>query len=274
MEEKKNTGLIWLIVVLIILFAGLVSLVAYKTLEKNNENDFQNTTTNKESNLNNNSNITVLRRDNYIYELNGKEHTVSFLYEKEEQTKEDEINSWVVDEEEAKEEESFVFSIVYLKILIDEKEINHKITYYYNFYETDENMPLLTRDNINKISGDNKEYLVFEIKHELEGAPFQDGGINPLIVDNEGNIIYELKFTDAQTINVFENVRSNIYNNSEKSYVISDNKIYYLDAENIVGERIESEEYETVQEYELTISNGKVKIKALDTYKGMCAGAC
>ena len=45
MEEKKNTGLIWLIVILIILFGGLASLVVYKTLEKNNENITDNSTT-------------------------------------------------------------------------------------------------------------------------------------------------------------------------------------------------------------------------------------
>ena len=39
MEEKKNKGLIWLIVVLIILFAGLVSIVVYKTLEKEKGNE-------------------------------------------------------------------------------------------------------------------------------------------------------------------------------------------------------------------------------------------
>ncbi len=87
MGEKKNKGLIWLIVVLIILFVGLVSLVVYKTLEKNNENITDNstttitistittTTTKKHDKINDNgedegetNELAVLLKDYYIYQ--------------------------------------------------------------------------------------------------------------------------------------------------------------------------------------------------------------
>lgn len=81
MEEKNNKGLIWLIVVLIILFAGLVSIVVYKTLEKEkgNESDASITTTTtttenqeeineNEGNKGETSELAVLLKEYFIYQ--------------------------------------------------------------------------------------------------------------------------------------------------------------------------------------------------------------
>ena len=101
---------------------------------------------------------------------------------------------------------------------------------------------------------------------------FFDSAINPLIVNDNAELIYEVKFTENQSIFVFNNERSHIYNSSLIPFVIDKDRIYYLDPYNIVGDKYEDEDYVTIQEYELTINNGKIKTNALNTYKGSIEG--
>jgi len=87
MEENKNKGLIWLIIILVILFVGLVSLVVYKTLEKNKGNhsdDSITTTTITNAESNNKKNIIDLTKKEKLQNLFENLHELEDIFNNEE----------------------------------------------------------------------------------------------------------------------------------------------------------------------------------------------
>lgn len=264
MEEKKNNkGLIWLIVILIILILGLIGFIVYDNLKEDKINNI--TTTTRVEEANDTLEENILRRDNFIYELNNKKHTITFLYEKANINEINKINSQIEDVEEAKRNGDYLYNIIYTKILIDEKYINKKILVYYDFENNLDNFPLLTRDNINKIKGENEEYFIFEIQHRNSDNIFMDGGTNPFIVDENGSIIHELKFDDATGWGTTDK-NSIMY--EKGMYSIENNNIYYL------MPNCEKTTPDTVyfNQYSLEIKDSKVYNRLMGIYEGYVAG--
>lgn len=264
-ETKNNKGTIWLLIILIVLVIGLAGYIVYdKVLQKENiETSNKNSTTT--NNHQNNNDDNTLRRDNFIQELNGKSFTISFLYEKADINEINDINSNYEDIEEAKNNGDYVYNIVYVKILIDEKEVDKRILTYYDFDNNLNNMPLISRDSINIIKGNNEEYFVFEIQHRNSESVFMDGGVNPLIVKEDGTIIHELIFDDATGL-IIQDEESLMY--QKGNYIIENEKLYYIkpNCDKSTGTKT------YFDQYLLEVNNDKVNSKAMGTYSGEVVG--
>jgi len=261
MEVKKNnTGLIWLVVILLILVLCLIGYIIFdKTLYKVTTNNEKTTTTKNEKEENN-----TLRRDNFIYDLNNKKIHISYVYRK--------MNSseFVLWKENSNNDEiknaNDIYNMIYLEILLNEKKLElEKIPLYYN-YESDEDLlnqiHFLSSDTINTLRGSDLEYLVFTIEH---AHPYVDGGVNPFIVNGEGNVIHSIVFQD--NTGWWTTDESSIMHNKGE-YYLTDDTLYYLmpncERTNDSGLYFD--------QYLLNVSDNKVIIEKQDTYKGEAAG--
>lgn len=273
MEEKKNKkGLIWLIVILIILVLGLVGYIVYdKVLLKDKtpiNNNSTNTTTTEKTN-DNDIEDNILRRDNFIYQLNDENYTISYIYKV--LTKKEYHENIFKDYDISLPEDYYTNynpSIVYLEILLNNKKIeNIKVPISFITEKISNNdllnkINLLSSDTINIIKGIDSEYLVFTIPHN---RPEFDGGTNPFIVNKLGKVIHTIKFDDG----------TGWWTTDEKSimfdkgkYYINKDTLYYLlpNCEKTNGET------EYFDQYSLKVENDKVVVEKQGTYKGTGVG--
>ena len=270
MEEKKNNKvLVWVIVILIVLVLGLVGYIVYDKIlftnkDLTDENSTSTTTTHK---VNDNINETnILRRDNFVYNLNNKNYHISYIYKKMDNT---EFKLW---KENSKDRDikncAEVYNMVYLEILLNEEKLDiEKIPLVYNYENLNNNdiletIHLLTSDTINNLKGKNSEYLVFTIEH---ANPYADGGVNPFIVSEEGNIIHAIKFQD-NTGWWTTDENSIMYDKGE--YYLTNDTLYYLlpNCEQTNGNGL------YFDQYSLKVENDKAVIEKQGTYVGTGAG--
>lgn len=270
MEEKKNNKrLIWLIIILIVLILGLVGYVIYDRILKNNDDVISNNTTTIIQN-NDNNEENVLRRDNFVYKLNNKEHHISYVYyyrnsqDYYKNESEDTINFF-------KEEDIYFYNEVFMKILIDEKEIDN--LEYSLYFDKDNLKPeelmskveILSSDSIHTIKGD-KEYFVFTINYSTQPSlTYSQTNIDPTIVNENGILIYTLEYGDGGEMWVTDET-SRFYKKSTM-FIIEEDRIYYLEIP-----KVNSSDNYLVQENYLTINNDKINIIEGDLFKGDGAG--
>lgn len=260
--ENNNKGLIWLIFFIVIIL-GLVGFIIYdKVLYKEKAND--KITTTIENNIEEDN---VLRRDNFVYNLNDNDYHISYIYKKMDNT---EFKLW---KENSKDHDikncAEIYNMVYLEILLNEKKLDiEKIPLVYNYENLNNNgilktIHLLTSDTIHTLKGSNSEYLIFTIEH---ANPYADGGVDPIIVSEHGKIIHTIKFKD--NTGWWTNDQNSImYDKGE--YHITNNTLYYL-----MPNCEESKDYELYfDQYALKIENDKVVIEKEQTYKGEAVGA-
>lgn len=269
-EKKNNKGLIWLIIILIVLVLGLVSFIVYDKVllidkESNIENNNTNTTTTEKTKDNDNED-NILRRDNFIYKLNEKDYHISYVYKK--YNSDEFYKGQNINIEEAKKYNDYVYNIIYLEILLNDKKIEDvKLPIFYNYENLSNNdilnkIHLVSSDTINTLKGSDSEYFVFTIEY---ADPFVDGGINPFIVNEEGNVIHTIEFqnntgwwtTDENSI---------MYDKGE--YYLTNDTLYYL-MPNCEQTNADGEYFD---QYSLKVENDKIVIKKQGTYKGTGAG--
>lgn len=276
MEEKNNKGLIWLIIILIVLVLGLIGFIVYDNLKEdkiNNTTTTTSTTTSKVEETNNTLDENVLRRDNFIYEINNKQHQISYIYKYKTADEYYQNSTEEIDKDLAIENEEYVYNLLYLEILLDETKIdNIEIPL---FYDTENikvdnlinNISLLSRDTINIVKGNDKDYFVFTIEHK---NLMIDGGVNPLIVNDEAELIYTLEFEDNSSLWSVD-TKSKFYrednDSNYKPYIIENSKIYYLSFYDFNNDNM------YVQENYLVINNNKVDVLKGEIYIGNGAGA-
>lgn len=268
-KEKNNNGVIWLIIILTILVLGLIGYIVYDKIliidkENKNDNNTNTTTTQKINDKENEDNI--LRRDNFIYELNDKDYHISYVYKKynsDEFYKEQNINV-----DEAKKYNDYVYNIIYLEILLNDKKIEGvKLPIFYNYEDLNNNellnkIHLVSSDTINTLKGSDSEYFVFTIEH---AHPFSDGGTNPIIVNKTGEVIHTIEFQDSTGWWTIDK-NSIMYDKGE--YYITNDTLYYL-MPNCEQSNADGEYFD---QYALKTENNKVVIEKQGTYKGTGAG--
>lgn len=287
-ETKKSKGLIWLIIILIIVILGLIGFIIYDKVLKTNNNivdptkssttkqtTMQTTNNNKETQLDNKN---TLKKDTFTYKLNNKEQQITYIYKYKTSSDyyaKEEYKD--IDVELYKEQGEYVYKYIYLEILVNGTKIeNVEIPLYYDTEDTNidtliNKINLLSSDTINTIKGTDKEYFVFTIEHDI---PYYDGGTNPLIVNNEGKLIYTLEFEDNSNLwSIDEESKFYFKENDSnyKPYIIEEDKIYFLTYYGI--DNTTDEYIMHVQENYLTIDNNQVNITKGKIYKGMGVGA-
>jgi len=268
-EKKSNNELIWLIIILIVLVFGLVGYVVYDKIlivnkENKNDNNTNITTTQKINDKENEDNI--LRRDNFIYKLNDKNYHISYVYKK--YNSDEFYKGQNINIDEAKKYNDYVYNIIYLEILLNDKKIEGvKLPIFYNYEDLNNNellnrIDLVSSDTINTLKGSDSEYFVFTIEH---AHPFTDGGINPVIVNKTGEVIYTIEFQDSTGFWTTDK-NSIMYDKGE--YFITKDTLYYLmpncEQTNASGLYFD--------EFSLKVENDKVIVEKQGTYKGEAAG--
>lgn len=288
MEKTKNSkGLIWLIIILIILILGLVGFIVYdKVLSSNNNKvDLTKSSTtqpittndNKETQLDNKN---TLKKETFTYNLNNKEQKITYIYKyktsSDYYSKEEYAD---MDVEIYKEQDEYVYKYIYLEILVNGTKIeNVELPLYYDTQniETDkliDNISLLTSDTINSVKGTDKEYFVFTIEHQ---NLITDGGTDPLIVNDDGKLIYTLKFEDSSSLWSLDETSKFYFKENDpnyKTYIIDDTKIYYITG--TIDKEIDynyDDNTFPVQENYITINNDKIEITEGPITRGMGAG--
>lgn len=274
MEEKKNTGLIWLLIILIILVSALIVLVVYKGFfAQKLENNNLNTTVITESTT---TNTTTTKKvvDNSKYDevtsfdltLNNVKHEIAYKFN-------------IIEVGNNNDFGDYLYRYVKASIFIDEKFIK-EIPIFYDINDdmnkVNNMIKTLNKDNVKILKGtDNKDYLVFLIQEEHE---FLDGKTNPIIVNELGKILYEFDYQLGGG-KWIEDTRSKLYFGEnyykEREYLIEDDKIYFIETSDSCPEA-EDTEYGYIfyfQESVLTIDNNKINIVNGNCYKGNAAGA-
>lgn len=273
-KTKKSKGLIWLIIILIIVILGLIGFIVYdKVLTTNNnlvdptkssttkQTTIQTTNNNEEPQLDNKN---TLKKDTFTYKLNNKEQKITYIYKY--KTSSDYYSKEEykdIDVELYKEQGDYIYNYVYLEILINNKKIeNVEIPLYYDTEDTNidtliNKIDLLSSDTINTIKGTDKEYFVFTIEHK---NPMIDGGTNPLIISDEGKLIYTLELLDNGSLWSLDQTSKFYKKENEENYqqfIIEDTKLYYLIYRYDLNENSDKT---YVQENYITIKNDKIEI--------------
>jgi len=261
-EKSNNKCIVLLIIILIVIILGLVGFIVYdKILYKENINDKTTSTT-----KNNKEEDSVLRRDNFIYELNDKDYNISYVYKVMES--EEFYNGKTIDKDNLKEYKNYVYNMVYLEILLNEEEIvMEKIPLYYDYENIEkENLlsyvNLLSSDNIYTLNGSDKEYFVFAIEHK---HPYVDGSVNPFVVNEKGKVLHKIKFKENTSWWITDE-NSIMYEKGE--YYLTTDTFYYSmpNCDKSGGNKL------YFNQYSLKIENNEVVIKELGTYQGLAAG--
>lgn len=276
MEENKNSkGLIWLIIILIIVILGLIGFIVYDKVLSNDKEVIREatTTTTTQTVQNNKNDENILRRDNFVYKINNKEHQISYVYKYKDSADYYKNESADIDKDLAIENNEYVYHMVYLEILLNETKIeNINIPLYYDTENINvdtliNKVDILSSDTINILKGTDKEYMVFTIEHK---NLMIDGGTNPLIVNDTGKLIYTLEFEDNSSL-WSEDKNSKFYlkdnESNYKPYIIEESKIYYLSFYNFYNDNM------YVKENYITINNDKVEITEGPITIGNSAGA-
>ena len=214
-----------------------------------------------------------IKVDDYEYVLNNNKHKVSFIYSYERCT----ANNNRCDD-------SKDYYMIFVTMAFDGKIINESkalISSTENYSIDDTKIPLVTTDAIKKFSDSkNTEYMVLGIK---EGILPGTEVVEPVIIDGNGKALYKIDLFDGQGIGL---VDSNMDSLFIDEYYVANGGVYYLDSQNVVGEAkphtsdfCNPEQWGgfdpcvTVQEYKITIENGKAINTPTQTYLAMHAGA-
>lgn len=296
-QPKNKTKLLVIIIILLsLLVLGLGGFIVYDKFiakeetkqvveEKDTKTEKEETSNQKEENKkeeesvdetkDDEKDVTIanqIKVDDYEYVLNNNKHKVSFIYSYEKINPE---NYYGYD---------YIYKI-FATMALDGKIIDETKTQV--GFEENENINInnlngVNIDNIKKFkdSYNSKEYMVL-------GIMYQDGpgtdGIDPIIINENGNVVYKVDLFNGGGIGISDPNKASLF--YEEYYVFNDG-LYYLDSQNVVGEAkphtsdfCNPEQWGgfdpcvTVQEYKITIENGKAIKTPTQTYLAMLAGA-
>ena len=260
MKEKNNSRLVWLVVILVIIILGLVGFIVY---DKFLYEEKDKTTTLIQNNI---EEENILRRDNFVYNLNDIDYQISYLYKKMD-SKEFELWKKNSNSIEIKNNNE-IHNMIYLEILLNEKKVNVEIPLSYNYENTSNEdllkiIQVLSSDTINTLKGSNSEYLFFTIQH---ASPyFVDGGINPFIVNKSGEVIDIIEFKD-----------NTAWWTTDKNSIMYDKGEYYLTTDTLYYLMPNCEQTNDnglyFDQYSLKIENDKTVVEKQETHKGEAAG--
>lgn len=260
--KKDSIGIIWLIAILLIIVLVLLGYIFCENVlyKKQKDDKIVSTTKNiKEENY-------ILRQDNYIYKLNNKDYHISYVYKV--MKSEEFYDGKIIDIDNLKEYKNYVYNMVYLEILLNEKEIiMEKIPLYYDYENLKkenlmDNVNLLSSNNIHTLKGSDTEYFVFTIEHK---HPYIDGSINPFIVNEEGKVLYKIKFKENTALWITDE-SAMMYEKGE--YYLTSDTLYYLVPN--CNQSSESKLY--FDQFSLKIENNEVVINKQGTYEGLAVG--
>ena len=111
--------------------------------------------------------------------------------------------------------------------------------------------------------GTDKEYFVFTVEHV---HPYIDGGTNPIIVNEDGQYIYELILPDNQALFINDKTKNALYNGEH--YYLEEDKLYYIEFDSWDT----STDLINIQENVLTITQDGLKTVKTKIYKGQGSG--
>lgn len=261
-EKKGNIIYVCLIVILFVIIFCLVGYIFYdKVLYDGPKNDEIISTTKSIKNED-----LVLRRDNFVYKLNNKNHYISYVYKVMES--DEYYNGKIIDAGNLKEYKNYVYNMVYLEILLNEKAIvMEKIPLYYDYENIPkenllDNVSLLSSDGIHTLNGNDAEYFFFAIQHK---HPYIDGSVNPFIVNDKGKVLYKIKFKENTSWWVNDS-SSIMYEKGE--YYLTNDTLYYL----MPNCEFSADNKLYFDQFSLKIKNNEVIIDEIGTYEGLAAG--
>ncbi|MBQ3020683.1 MAG: hypothetical protein IJD92_00485 [Bacilli bacterium] len=254
MEKVSKISIVILVIINIILMGYIIFDKKYNNT--NNENNKDNTSLTTTSTTTTKVTTTTTKKveiidpdvvasEEFVYDINNKQINISYIYRL---MKEDEVN------------------IVYLEVLVNGKKLKNIKRYIYYDYENSTNLKdklsLLGKDTINTLKGKDKDYLLFEIEHLNRTS---DGGIDPFIVNDIGEVIKELDFDDGTGMVVTDN--SSVLFGKGK-YSVINNILYYLEPN--CSKSNSSKDVFT--QFYIELENDKVFIKQMADYEGAGAG--
>lgn len=246
MEKKSNGGLIALVIMLGLLVCAMGGYIAYDKLE--NKQEEPNKVQNNEQDTKELQKVNIANLYKSVdldYAINGKIVKVGFNYTIEK-------GKDYADNDEYK---------VYITLSFDGKLKEDK--YYVAAYDTENKYKnadiyeLIGRRNLNIIKGNDKEYFVFYISEMTEGFPKR----TLLVLNEDGSLVHNVKFEQGNSFS-FQGTN---YANYDLYYLTND-AIYYIDNScgkiNVKYEikNIDDEVIYVLDEYKLTIENGKAKV--------------
>lgn len=259
--ENKNKGLVVLVIFLIVCVLGLLTYIIFDKTKNSEDSKVVDNNSKEESKL--------LKTDTYVYKINNKNLNIMYEYSyrdsKEYYKDYEEDHDYDYD----KRNEQYVYHEVFVKIYLDNKELEDvEIPLYYDTKGIDSNELMnqiepLSLDNINILKGTDKDYLVISIKPASYGL---DVNTAPIIINDSGKILYTLEFNEFGTIWA-EDENSLFYDKKNILFFIEDNKLYYLSLNS------HNQEGTYVQENYITIENDKVIFNKGNVYIGGGAGA-
>ena len=290
-QPKNKTKLLVIIIILLsLLVLGLGGFIVYDKFIAKEETkqvvEEKDTKTEKEENKkeeesvdetkDDEKDVTIanqIKVDDYEYVLNNNKHKVSFIYSYERCTAN---NNRCNDSRD--------YYMIFVTMAFDGKIINESkalISSTENYSIDDTKIPLVTTDVIKKFSDSkNTEYMVLGIK---EGILPGTEVVDPVIIDENGKALYKIDLFDGQGIGLADSNMDSIFIDE---YYVANGGVYYLDSQNVVGEAkphtsdfCNPEQWGgfdpcvTVQEYKITIENGKAIKTPTQTYLAMLAGA-
>ncbi len=285
MKKSKKIILIVIISILSILVLGLGGYIIWNDFlnEKDNGNINTSTTTTTKSN----SKENIIHTDTFTYNINNKNKEVKFVYIKESGESINERYFPSKDDVEcAKENGEYVYDAIYLKIFVNDVEVEGvKILVYYNTELGNKKFTEFYKKKIiKKFIGADKEYFVFVIRPIND--IFSDPTIVPIVVNENGKLLYKIKFQDYSGI-FPEDKTSRFYNleydgsSGSGQFIVAKDKIYFIKPMCDIPEKYLKDnvdyligEYSSlIQEYILTVDNDVVNIEQGEVYIGSGGGA-
>lgn len=269
MEKKKKIVLIVIISLLIILVLGLSGYIIWDNFLNKKDNGNINTTTTASIKEN------IIHTDTFTYNINNKNKEVKFVYIKESG---DEFNQNFNTEEDinsAKENDEYVYNVIYLRIYVDDVEVGaEKRLIYINTKSEKDKFTNYSykKTDIFKFNGEDKEYFAF-----VTSEPNQYVGplTIPIIFNDEGKLLYKIHFPENFGIYVVDK-KSRFYHNNEM-FLIEKDAVYFIEL--VCGFKYNSNADEddiynnVIQERILTVDNDVINIAPGKLYKGGGGGA-
>lgn len=269
MEKKIKIILIVIIALLIMLVLGLGGYIIYDKMLNEKDNENINTTTTTASIKEN-----IIHTDTFTYNINNKNKKVKFVYIKESG---DEFNHDFETEEDiniAKENGEYVYNAIYLRMYINDIEVEteKKLIYLNLDSEINDFTNYYKKTDLFKFNGEDKEYFVFVTE---EPNKYVDSLTIPIVFNDEGKLLYKINFTGNFGITVVD--KNSRFYGQEEMYLIENNAVYFVEL--VCGIPYDSDadeedvHNEVIQERILTIDNDVVNITPGKIYKGAGGGA-
>ena len=283
---KKKIIIIVISAVVLLGIGCSVYLLFFNTNVKNNNKTTTANTTTITTTTRSTTKENIIHTDTFTYKINNKDKEVKFVYIKESgDTYYESYGYSKQDIQNTKEANEYPYNIIYLKIFIDDIEVESaKIPIYYDTSTKNTKFTEFYKKSvINKFSGEDKEYFLFKIV--AINNLHCDRTTIPIVVNENGKLLYKIKFLECSGVSV-EDKTSRFYNLEQDGssgggqFIVAKDKVYFIKPMCRIPEKYfkNSDDYligennELIQEYILTVDNDVVNIEQSGVYIGFGAG--